>query len=94
MSILSKKTFATAIAAATLGFGVAATSTPAAAWGHHHHGGWGGPAIGFGAGLPLGGAFSGPRLVGPYASDCYFERRPVTNRFGQVVGFRRIRVCD
>ena len=89
MSILSKKTFAVVLTAATLGVGVAATATPAAAWGFQpHHGHWGGPALGFGAGLALGTAFAPA-----YASDCYIERRPVTNRFGRIIGFRRIRVC-
>ena len=81
MSILSKKTFAVVLTAATLGVGVAATATPAAAWGFHPH-------HGHCAGLALGTAFAPA-----YASDCYIERRPVTNRFGRIIGFRRIRVC-
>ena len=88
MSVLSKKTFAAAIAAVTLGVGVAATSTPAAAWGFHphHFGGWHGGGFGIG----FAPAFAAPVSGG----DCYLERRPVRNRFGMVVGYRRIRVCD
>ena len=94
MSIFSKKTLVAAVGALTLGAGIAATSSPAAAWGihHHHHRGWG-PGLGIGLGLAVGGALAASSYRGPAYYDCYFERRPVYNRFGHLVGYKRIRVC-
>ncbi len=97
MNIISKKTVTATLGALTLGVGLAASASPAAAWGggfhHHHGGGWRGPALGLGLGLALGGAYAASGYNGGYYSSCTFERRPVFNRFGDVIGYRRIRVC-
>ena len=55
-----RRIIAAGLAVTTLGMGVAATSTPAAAWGYYHggwgyhHGGWGWGLGGVAAGLALG----------------------------------------
>jgi hypothetical protein len=90
------KIVAIVLAAATFGVGVAATATPAAAW-EHHHGGWGGPvAGGIIGGLALGALASSAAAPRGYYVEggCWFERQPVVNRWGDVVGYRRVRVCD
>jgi hypothetical protein len=76
----------------TLGVGVAATSTPAAAWGYHPYWGWG--VGGLVAGLAVGAAAaaSTPYYYGYPA--CYFSRQPVIDYYGNVVGYRRVRVCN
>ncbi|MDJ1157987.1 hypothetical protein QNA08_07040 [Chelatococcus sp. SYSU_G07232] len=98
MTIL-KKTLAAAFTVAALGTGLAATTTSASAspyykpyW-HHpkwHHG-WGWGAAGFAGGLALGAlaASSAPTYYG----ECYFTRREVVDRFGNVY-IRRVRVCE
>ncbi len=57
-------------------------------------------------GAIAGGALAGPRpvyvvppppvYVAPveYAEECYFARRPVLDPYGNVVGYRRTRVCE
>ena len=95
MIFISKRTLAATLGALTLGAGLAASASPAAAGGggFHHHGGWRGPALGVGLGLAVGGVLAASRYQGGYYSSCHFERRPVFNRFGDVVGYRQIRVC-
>lgn len=85
-----RKTIPAALAVATLALGVAASSTPAAAWGYYHPWGWG--VGGLAAGLALGAAAAAT----PYydAPACYFSRQPVVDGYGNIVGYRRIRVCN
>jgi hypothetical protein len=74
--------------------GVAATSTPAAAWGNHPYWGWG--AGGFAAGLALGAATSAaanPSYGYGYPA-CGIVRQPVVDEYGIVVGYHRVRVCN
>ena len=89
---INRKIITASIAALTMGVAVAASSTPAAAW-HHHHG-WGGGALvgGLAAGALLGGAIAANQGYG--YGGCYLTRRPVVNRWGNVVGYRRVRVCE
>ncbi len=81
---------AAALAALTMGITLAATSTPAEAR-------YGRNAALFGA-LAAGALVAGAIGAGAYASPayggCYVERQAVTNRWGDVVGYRRVRVCD
>jgi hypothetical protein len=87
-----RKTIAVGLVATTLGMGVATTSTPAAAWGYHH-GGWGWGIGGVAAGLALGAAGASTPYYYGY-SGCYFTRQPVVDGYGNIVGYRRIRVCN
>jgi hypothetical protein len=103
MTSIARKTLTATLAALTLGATLFATADAASArpgirgGGFHggvvrHHGGWGrGAGIGLGIGaLALGAALAAPAYYG----DCYITRRAVVNRFGDVVGYRRVRVCD
>jgi hypothetical protein len=94
-----RKTIAAGLAVATLSLGLAASTTPAAAWGGgwggggwgggwHHGWGWG--LGGVGVGLALGAAAAAT----PYYGTCYFTRQPVVDGYGNVIAYRRIRVCD
>jgi hypothetical protein len=92
MNISWKKTTLAAVAALSLGLSLA---TPASAqW----RGGWG-PAVGLGVlgGVALGAAAAnaGPHYgPGPdYDGDCWLERRPIFDEYGNRVGARRVRVC-
>ena len=88
----TRKTITATLAALTLGVTVLASASPASAGGYHRGFGWGpAAAIGIGA-LAIGAiaASSGPA----YAADCYIARRPVLDAWGNVVGYRRVRVCD
>jgi hypothetical protein len=93
MTNIRQKIVAASLAALTIGGVLAASTTEASArWGGRGgwHGGWHrgwGPAYGIGA-LALGAAIASSAYA-----DCYIARRPVVNRFGRVVGYRRVRVC-
>ena len=73
MTFTARKILTGAIAATSLGAMVAATSTPAAAWGYRH-GGWGGPGIAAGI---IGGIAAGALIAGAtrpaYAAPVYGE---------------------
>lgn len=87
----------TAFAALALA-AVAASATPASAK-------WGRNAALFG-GLAAGAVIAGvaanayaapayaPGYAPAYEPACWREKRAVTNRYGEVVGFRSIRVCE
>ncbi|HUI20526.1 MAG TPA: hypothetical protein VLZ74_05725 [Methylocella sp.] len=84
-----RKAIALGLAAAALGLGVVVTSTPAAAWGGFHpH--WRGGLGGFAAGAALGAAV-------PYSygyPTCYFARQPVVDADGNIIGYRRVHICN
>ena len=81
---------------AALGISAAIAVTPASAANGVNGALFGGLA----AGAILGGALaanSGPGYAVAPAYDvgaCYMTRRPVVNSWGEVVGYRRVRVCD
>ena len=82
---MTSKIFTAAIAALALGATVAATATPAEARN--------------GRNAAIFGALAATALVaGVVAANagpsCGIERRPVVNRYGDIVGYRRVRVCD
>jgi hypothetical protein len=88
-----RKTVAVSLIVTTLGMGIAATSTPAAAWGYSP---WGWGIGGVAAGLALGAAAtaaSTPYYNG-YPGGCYFTRQPVVDAYGDIVGYHRVRVCS
>ena len=99
MNTTFKKTLTASLAALTLGMTVLSTATPANARGG------GLVAAGIIGGLALGalaagaahahsgpGYYYAPQRV--YGGECWMERREVTNRWGDVVGYRRIKVCN
>ena len=93
MTKIFKKSLTASIAALTLMAAVSTGATPASA----RNGG--AIAAGIIGGLALGAMAAGaansyyaPRPV--YAGSCWIERRAITNRWGDVVGYRRIRVCE
>lgn len=81
-----RKTVAAGLAALTLA-GATLAATPASA--HHHHGGGFVGAL-FG-GLVLG-AIAAEAASHDY--DCGYVRQPVTDDYGYVVGYHRVRVCN
>ena len=92
-----RKTITTALAVLTLGTALSATaasakpfSKPIGFTNHHHGMGWG-PAAALGLGALAVGAIAASSA---YAGDCYLERRAVLDDYGNVIGYRRIRVCD
>jgi len=48
---------------------------------------------GVAAGLALGAAAASTPYYYGY-SGCYFTRQPVVDGYGNIVGYRRIRVCN
>lgn len=90
------KTFASALAALTLGGAVLATSAPAeAGWGYRHRHG-GAVAAGVIGGLAVGAmiASSRPAYAEPvYETECYVVKRRFVNAWGDVV-VRREQVCE
>ena len=93
MTTIFKKSLTVGLSALTIVASLSAASTPASA----RNGG--AIAAGIIGGLALGAMAAGaansyyaPRRA--YAGSCWIERRPVTNHWGDVVGYRRIRVCE
>jgi hypothetical protein len=98
----------TTILAVVVGLLAAATPAKADGWGWGHRG-WGGGNWGWGGwnnggvavaaalgGFALGavaGAAAQPGYGVPYG-ECYFVDRPVTDGWGNVVEYRRARVCQ
>jgi hypothetical protein len=91
-----RKTLTATLAVLTLATAMSATAASARPLGRsfgapHHHGmGWG-PAAAIGLGALAVGAIA---ASASYSGDCYLERRAVFDDYGNVIGYRRIRVCD
>ena len=87
----ARKIITASIAALTVGATLAATSAPAEAkWGQNGAF-FGGLAVGA---LAVGALGATAYNYGPSYGGCYLERRPVTDGWGNVIGFRRVRVCN
>ncbi|WP_395665239.1 hypothetical protein [Methylocella sp.] len=88
----ARKTFAAGLAALALA-GAVSASSPAAAgpWRAYHPWGWGVGAAAAGIAIGAAAAAATPYY---YAPACYFSRQPVVDAYGEVVGFRRVRVCN
>jgi hypothetical protein len=61
----------------------------------------GAAALGVLGGLAIGAAAAsaanGPRYEDPgpdYVTECWYERRIITDEYGDVIGRRRVRVCN
>ena len=84
-----KQSIALSVAAMTLGFGVLAVATPAAAhpWPHHgFHGGFFSGVLGL-------GLLSG-MVASQYGDDACVQFRPTYDRWGNYIGRREVNVCD
>ena len=87
----ARKIITASIAAVTLGVTIAATSSPAEArWGRNGAF-FGGLAVGA---LAVGALGASSYAYGPSYGGCYFDRRAVTDGWGIVIGYRRVRVCN
>ncbi len=89
-----KKISTTVVLLAGLSSATIVAATPAAAFndGTTAAIGLGAFAVGAIAGGAMnGGGYSEHRVV---YHDCYSDRRPIYNHWGDVVGYRRVRVCD
>jgi hypothetical protein len=105
-----KSTLVKTLAAAGLAFGLAVSPAAADGWGHggyHHEGGWGHgwrhgdgdwgatAAAGVIGGLALGAlATQGAYQPSYYPAPCRIVDEPVFDPYGEVVDYRRIRLCD
>lgn len=88
-----RKTLTAGLAAAALGIGTAGTATPAAAWSYYPYWGWDAGAAA--AGLALGAA-AAAAAAAPYYSvypACYLAKQPVIGHSGNIIRYRRVRVC-
>jgi hypothetical protein len=95
---IARKFIAAGLAITTLSLGLAASATPAAAWGYHPWGwggGWG-PGWGWGAGAVAAGVALGAAAAAApaYYPACGVARQPVVDGYGNIVGYRRVRVCN
>jgi len=80
-----RKTVLATLAVATLGTGIAATSTPAAAWYYRPH-------YGVGLGLAAAAVATGAAIAAANAAPYYYGhcwRQPIVNPWGVVVGYQR-----
>ncbi len=92
--VMSRKLIAAGVAAVMLAGSVVATTSSAQAggyWGYHHyhHGPYWGSYAAAGA---LGALAVGAVAASAYDS-CYYESRPIFNRWGDVIAYRRVPVC-
>ena len=92
MNAFSKKTLTAALGAVALAGAITASSAPAEAR-SGRNAAWiaGGVAAGLLGAAALSNAYAAPAYAAP---SCWRERRPVFNRYGEVVGYRAIRVCE
>ena len=102
MTSFAKKVLIGGTTAAMLAGAVAASSVPAQAQWHRNGGAvaagvLGGLAVGAIAGSVAANANGYPAYAAPapvYGGGCYLERRPVYDEYGEVIGHRRVRVCE
>jgi hypothetical protein len=90
MPVSFKKVLATSLAAAVL------TVTLAAAPAEARNGRKAAIAAGVLGALAIGALAAGAANAEPgyYGDDCWYERRPVYNSWGDFRGYRRTRVCN
>jgi hypothetical protein len=93
MNAFSKKTLTAALSAVALAGAIAATAAPAEAR-SGRNAAWiaGGVAAGLLGAAVVSNAYAAPSYE--YAPTCWRENQPVYNRYGEVVGYRKIRVCN
>ena len=99
-----KNTVTVSLAVLTLALGLAAGKADAKPMFAHGHGGFWGPAaaIGLIGGVVAGSALAAAQPVYPAgygvyaepAPTCYFARQPVVDGWGNLISYRRVRVCE
>jgi hypothetical protein len=91
-----QKRIATAVVAFTIGAAALTPATPASAdAGAAVAAGIGGFALGaLARPAPPPVYYGAPVYVEPVYERCWRERRPVFDEFGEVIGYRRQRVCE
>ncbi len=110
MTIVRKTLTAAVTALSLAGMVAVTTTEASAGWRgrHHHRGGWGGPvAAGVIGALALGAfaAAAAPRrqhyapegyypVAGYGHPQCYVEKQPAYDAWGQFAGYQRVRVCQ
>lgn len=98
MNALSKKALAGAIGAIALAGAIAASTAPAQAGSRNAAWFAGGVAAGVVGGALVANAHSYPAYgygyPVAYARQCWREARPMYDRFGNVLGYQKIRVCN
>ncbi|MFN3889300.1 MAG: hypothetical protein ACK4MV_02800 [Beijerinckiaceae bacterium] len=96
MNALSKKTITGAIGAIALAGAMAVSSAPAQAGSRNAAWFAGGVAAGVigGALVANSHAHAYPAYGYGYAPACWREARPVYDVYGNIVGYRKIRVCN
>jgi len=80
-----RKSLSVVLAVATIGTGIAATATPAAAWYYRPHY--------VGLGLAAAAVATGAAIAAANASPYYYGhcwRQPIVNPWGYVVGYNRV----
>ena len=88
----ARKTLTATLSALALGATLVATATPAEAKYGRNAAFFGGLAAGIVGTMALGAMSSGPAYA--YGGGCYITRQPITNGWGDVIGYRRVRVCE
>ena len=88
MTTIFRKTLAAAMTTAVIAGSLAAT--PASAKYGRNAAFFGGLAIG----ALAGGAFAGGYGYGGGYGGCWIDSRPVYNHWGDIIGYRNVRVCD
>ncbi len=94
---MTRKLATAAVAALAVGAFVAVTMSPAEAKFGRKRALWGGIAAGLAGAAILGHAgrsHAQPVYEEPGYQECWRERRPVYDRWGEFRGYRSIRVCN
>ena len=88
-----KKLVTATVAALTIGATIALSAAPAEAKFGRKGAFFGGLAAGL-VGAAIVGSAAHAHHGGPVYSDCWREKRPVYNRWGEFRGYRYARVCN
>ena len=94
MNSMLKKTLAASLSAAVMAGSLASTSAPAEARYGRNAAFFGGLVGGLAVGALAAGAYRGGYVDADYGGDCWIDSRPVYNHWGDVVRYRRVRVCN
>jgi hypothetical protein len=88
---MTKKIFAAGLVALTIAVSALSSSAQAKPWHHHHHHGH---HIAGAAAAGLLGVLAIGALAANSGGECYIDKQPVTDRWGNLLYFREARVCE